>query len=130
MTAPMTASERDLCTLAGIVSEDRPDLPEEGLPESLLNDLMGQIRCDEVCFVGMDSGQRTYWIGQEVPFTDTPGWEDLDRLHWEQYWDCQPCSYPDRTRRPAQCHQDHGLLLGPAMALHRHVQRLLPAAGA
>ncbi len=97
MTAPMTASERDLCTLAGIVSEDRPDLPEEGLPESLLNDLMGQIRCDEVCFVGMDSGQRTYWIGQEVPFTDTPGWEDLDRLHWEQYWDCQPCSYPDRT---------------------------------
>jgi DNA-binding CsgD family transcriptional regulator len=23
--------------------------------------------------------------------------EDLDPVHWEHYWDCQPCSYPDRT---------------------------------
>jgi DNA-binding CsgD family transcriptional regulator len=97
MRAPVTASERDLLTLAGIVGEDRPDLPEAGLPESLLADLMGQIRCDEVCLVGSDSGQRTEWFGQEVPFTDTPGYEDLARLHWEHYWDCQPCSYPDRT---------------------------------
>jgi hypothetical protein len=97
MRALATASERDLRTLAGIVSEDRGDWPAEGLPESLLADLMGQIRCDEVCFVGMDSGQRAYWFAQEVPFTDTPGWEDLDRMHWQQYWDCQPCSYPDRT---------------------------------
>ena len=44
MRAPVTASEPDLRTLAGIVSEDRPDLPEEGLPESLLTDLIGQIR--------------------------------------------------------------------------------------
>jgi DNA-binding CsgD family transcriptional regulator len=93
----VTAREPDLRTLAGIISEDRPDLPEEGLPESLLTDLIGQIRCDEVCFVGMDSGQRAQWFGQEVPFTDTPGWEDLERVHWEQYWDCQPCSHPDRT---------------------------------
>jgi DNA-binding CsgD family transcriptional regulator len=98
MRAPVIASEQELRTLAGIVSEQRPDLPEAGLPESLLADLMGQIRCDEVCFVGMDSGQRAQWFGQEVPFTDTPGWEDLERVHWEQYWDCQPCSYPDRTR--------------------------------
>jgi hypothetical protein len=97
MKASVTTSEQDLCTLAGIVTEDRPDLPEEGLPESLLADLMGQIRCDEVCFVGMDSGRRAQWFGQEVPFTDTPGWEDLERVHWEQYWHCQPCSYPDRT---------------------------------
>ena len=97
MSAPARASERDLRTLAGIVSDDRADLPADGLPESLLADLMGQIRCDEVSLVGMDSGRRVTWFGQEVPFTDTPGWEDLDRTHWEQYWDCQPCSYPDRT---------------------------------
>ena len=36
-------------------------------------------------------------MGQEVPFTDTPGYEDLERLHWEHYSDCQPCSHPDRT---------------------------------
>ena len=47
MTAPVTASERDLRALAAIVSEDRADLPaDEGLPASLLADLMGQIRCD------------------------------------------------------------------------------------
>jgi DNA-binding CsgD family transcriptional regulator len=97
MSPPARASERDLRALAGIVSDDRADLPAEGLPESLLVDLMGQIRCDEVSFVGMDSARQAYWFGQEVPFTDTPGWEDLDRAHWEQYWGCQPCSYPDRT---------------------------------
>ncbi len=57
MRASGTASERDLRTLAGIVSEDRADLPEAGLPESLLADLMGQIRCEEVCFVGVDSSR-------------------------------------------------------------------------
>ena len=47
MTAPVTVRERDLRALAAIVSEDRPDLPDgEGLPPSLLADLMGQIRCD------------------------------------------------------------------------------------
>jgi hypothetical protein len=41
MTAPVTASERDLRALARIVSQDRPDLPADGgLPESLLADLM------------------------------------------------------------------------------------------
>ena len=49
----VTASERDLRALAGIVSDDRPDLPaEEGLPPSLLADLMGQIRCDVICVRG------------------------------------------------------------------------------
>ena len=98
MKAPVTASERDLVALAGIIGEDRPDLPADGgLPESLLADLLGQIRCDEVCFVGVDSKAQVEWFGQEVPFTDTPGYEDLERMHWEHYWDCQPCSYPDRT---------------------------------
>jgi DNA-binding CsgD family transcriptional regulator len=94
----MTASRPDLRTLAGIISDERADLPaEEGLPGSLLADLMDQIRCDEVCFLGMDSGRQAYWFEQEVPFTDIHGWEDVDRAHWEHYWDCKPCSYPDRT---------------------------------
>jgi hypothetical protein len=44
MTAPVTASERDLHTLAGIISDHRADLPAEGLPLSLLADLKDQIR--------------------------------------------------------------------------------------
>ena len=98
MTAPVTASERDLRALAAIVGEDRPDLPDgEGLPPSLLADLMSQIRCDVVSFEGSDSGRQAVWFWQAIPVIDMPGRENLDRVHWEQYWDCKPCSYADRT---------------------------------
>jgi DNA-binding CsgD family transcriptional regulator len=102
VVAPVTVRERDLRALAGIVSEDRPDLPKgEGLPPSLLADLMGQIRCDQVVFVGFDGSRMAYWFSQEdpfkVPFTETPGWEDFDRTYWKHYWDSRLCSYPSRT---------------------------------
>jgi DNA-binding CsgD family transcriptional regulator len=97
MRAPVTASEADLRSLARIVSEDRADLPEAGLPESLLADLMGQIRCDVAAFERIDSARQVTWIMQDIPAPDDAVFEDLDRVHWEHYWDCQPCSYPDRT---------------------------------
>ena len=58
MTATLTASGRDLRTLAGIVSEDRGEPPAHGLAPSLLDDLLGLIRCDFLSFVGMDTGQQ------------------------------------------------------------------------
>jgi len=45
----------------------------------------------------MNSGQRAYWFGQDIPPIDPHGWEDLDRAQWAHYWDCEPCSYPDRS---------------------------------
>ena len=98
MRTSVRASATDLRALAGIVSQDRPDVPpEEGLPPSLLADLMRQIRCDILTFFGMDSGRRAYWFAQDIPPIDTDGYEDLDRPEWKHYWDCQPCSYPDRS---------------------------------
>jgi DNA-binding CsgD family transcriptional regulator len=102
MSISATPSERDLRALAAIVSEDRPDLPDgEGLPPSLVADLMSQIRCDQVVFLGFDGSRQAYWFVQEdpfkVPFTDTPGWEDLVRTYWQHYWDSRLCSYPSRT---------------------------------
>jgi DNA-binding CsgD family transcriptional regulator len=103
VVAPVTASERDLRALAAIVSEDRSDLPDgEGLPPSLLADLMDQIRCDQVVFLGFDgSRQGSWWFTQEdpskVPFTDTPGCEDYLRIFWEHYGKSQFSSYPSRT---------------------------------
>jgi DNA-binding CsgD family transcriptional regulator len=99
MRAPVAASERDLRALAGIVSDHRPDLsPEGGLAPSLLADLMGQIRCDAVSFLGFDSRRKQVWLEQRIPPADAnAGKEDLDREHWEHYWDCKPCSYPDRS---------------------------------
>jgi DNA-binding CsgD family transcriptional regulator len=97
MSTPVRASEPDLRALAGIVSDDRDELPAEGLPPSLLADLMGQIRCDVLWFTGYDSGRRAFRFGQEVPAIDLPGWQDRDRATWELYWGCKPCSYPDLT---------------------------------
>jgi DNA-binding CsgD family transcriptional regulator len=96
MTAAVTASERDLRTLAGIVSQDRPDLPADGgLPESLLADLMSQVRCDVVVFQGFDSGRQTHWFVQEIP--STLGSEDLNRTYWQHYRDSQFDMYPIHT---------------------------------
>ena len=58
MSTPIRASDRDLRALAAIVSEDRPDLPDgEGLPPSLLADLMDQIRCDNLSLDSWDCGR-------------------------------------------------------------------------
>jgi DNA-binding CsgD family transcriptional regulator len=99
MTTPVKASDRDLRALAAIISEDRPDLPDgEGLPPSLLADVMGQIRCDALSLDGWDPGRQMCWFSQEIPSGDARLWfEGMDEVHWENYWDCQNCSYPART---------------------------------
>lgn len=105
VTAPVTASEWDLRALAGIVSKDRPDLPDgEGVPLSLLAELMSQIRCDDICLERYDSGRQAYSLLQWIPAPsndELKAFEDLDpaRLErfWACHWDCQSCSYPERT---------------------------------
>jgi DNA-binding CsgD family transcriptional regulator len=98
MSTPVRASDQDLRALADIVSEDRADLPDgEGLPPSLLADLMSQIRCDVIAFEGFDSARQETRFVQAIPDRGDTVTEDLDPLHWQHYWHCQPCSYPDRT---------------------------------
>ena len=70
----------------------------EGLPPSLLADLMAQIRCDSLSLDSWDSGRRTVWFSQEIPSGDARiGFEGQDEVYWENHWDCQPCSYTART---------------------------------
>jgi DNA-binding CsgD family transcriptional regulator len=94
----MTAQvrERDLRTLAGIVSQHRTDIAAHGLPLSLLSELKEQVRCDEVAFQGFDSARQAVWFAQSVPESD--GVPDDELIHLKHYWDCEPCCYPDRTR--------------------------------
>jgi DNA-binding CsgD family transcriptional regulator len=97
MRAPLTASGRDLRTLAGIVTDDRGEPPAEGLPLSLLSDLSGLIRCDFLSFQSHDSDRRATWFDQAVP-PEAGGSENDDELvFWAHYWDSLPCSYPERT---------------------------------
>ena len=101
MTAQMTPSERQLRTLARIVGEDRADLPARGLPLSLLSDLKDLIHCNAVSFEGFDSGRRETWFCGAVPNLDESACAEFEAaygaVHWQHYWDCRPCCYPDRT---------------------------------
>jgi DNA-binding CsgD family transcriptional regulator len=97
MTGRMTVSELDLRVLAGMVTEHRDDIPAQGLPASLLADLMSQIRCDVIMLEGLDSEHEATWLGQAFPAGATALDETLEPLLWQHYWDCEPCSYPEHT---------------------------------
>ena len=94
MVAPVTVSEKDLRILLGIVGDDRSDLPEAGLPWSMLTDLTDQIRCDALAFFAMDSSRNAIPFSQDVLPQDDG---DDERLFWDHYWACDPCCYPDRS---------------------------------
>ena len=105
MSTPVRASDRDLRALAGIVSENRPDLPDgEGLPLSLLADLTGQIRCDEISLERYDSGSRRGRFLQGIPTPtddELKAFEGTDPAQWAHNYachlDCRSCGYPERT---------------------------------
>ena len=86
VTAPVTASERDLRALAAIVTEDRPDPPAgEGLPPSLLDDLLGLIPGDCLTVMGLDSGRQENWFGYDVPVEDD--FDIVGDASPEEFWD-------------------------------------------
>jgi DNA-binding CsgD family transcriptional regulator len=94
MVYPVTASERDLRTLLEVATGNRSDLPPEGLPLSLLSDLLDLVRADGVAFFGFDSDQQMEWFGQQVPADDG----ELDQqVFWAHYGTCEHRNYPDRT---------------------------------
>jgi len=131
MSTSVAASDRDLRALADIVSQDRPDLPAgDGLPPSLLADLMDQIRCDVISFEGFDSRRQETWLFQSIPGRGDAVVEDLDPVHWEHYWDCQPCSYPDRTGDLRSIIKIGDFYSARQWPFRRHLLRHLPAAGA
>jgi DNA-binding CsgD family transcriptional regulator len=96
MTAPLMVSELDVHKLLGIISDDHDDLPAAGLPRSLLRDLTDVVRCDAVSFFELDSSRQASGFGQYIPAEDGDE-EDSERAFWANYWDCDPCSYPDRS---------------------------------
>ena len=95
MTAPLMVSELDVHNLLGIISDDRSDIPAEGLPWSLLGDLTDVVRCDAMSFFALDSGRQATGFMQAVPAED--GEEDDEQAFWAHYWDSDPCCYPDRS---------------------------------
>jgi DNA-binding CsgD family transcriptional regulator len=101
MSTSIAGGEADLRSLAAMVSQERADLPEKGVPLSLLCDLSEQIPCDYVLFQGYDTRRNSYWFTQQVPVEDedpdSAFEQQLEQVFWEHFWDCMPCSYPDRS---------------------------------
>jgi len=97
MSTSVRASDRDLRALAGIVSQDHADLPDgQGLPPSLLADLMGQIRCDALSLDGWDTGRQMCWFSQEIS-SGIQAIEDQDEVYWKNQRDSLFNSYVART---------------------------------
>ena len=96
MTGPVTASGRDLRTLARIIRADRGEPPAEGVAPSLLSDLLALVRCDHVVFAGSDSRRQVNWFSQVAPAEAGNGWYHLAEF-WEHYWSTPAANYPDRS---------------------------------
>jgi DNA-binding CsgD family transcriptional regulator len=97
MAAATNVRDRDLRALADIVNADRPDVPPEGLPPSLLGDLARQIRCDAIAFGRFDSAQQRTDSTQMMADGDQSVATASLPVNWQHYWHCRLCSYPDRT---------------------------------
>jgi DNA-binding CsgD family transcriptional regulator len=98
------AGEPELVALAKIAGQERADLPPDGIPVSLLQDLMEHISCDRITVTGMDSTRQTAWFRQALVHGGEPEPPDppavasaLTAAQWAHYWDTRSCSYPDRT---------------------------------
>jgi len=97
MSASVRVGDGDLCALAAIVSQDRPDLPaREGVPPSLLADLMSQIRCEAITLTRYDTSQRVYDKLQDSDDDPAPSADWVEAM-WANFWDCEFKSYPART---------------------------------
>jgi DNA-binding CsgD family transcriptional regulator len=98
MVAAVSVTERDLRALLRIVRTDREDLPEAGLPLSMLSDLMAQVGCDLLTFSGQDTRCQEFWFVQDIPADGSDDGEDGDnggQPFWTAYRGCAHCAYPD-----------------------------------
>jgi DNA-binding CsgD family transcriptional regulator len=103
------------------------------LPFSLLRDLKDQIPCDYLLCHGYDTTSQLNWFVQQIPEEEEdddveggPGDEEWARVFWQQYWDCQVCSYPDRSgdlRSIVKVHDFYSVRQWHATGMYREIMR-------
>ena len=74
------------------------------MPPSLLCDLWGADPQRFRDVLGLDSGRQEQWFGQDIAAGDgdavgevAAADPDGEEVFWEQFWNSEACSYPDRT---------------------------------
>jgi DNA-binding CsgD family transcriptional regulator len=103
MEPAILAGHDELVTLAELVSRKRQDIPAQGVPVSLLADVMRQVGCHRLIVVGHDPGREETWFRQGIL---GDGWPErpvrtllddmLGLVHWAPKWGCPTCRYPGR----------------------------------
>jgi DNA-binding CsgD family transcriptional regulator len=92
MVAREGINVRDLHKLVEIISGRRTDLPEAGLPWSLMSDLRDLIPSDWVVFCGFPHKLHApTWFLQQTSPDDAD-----DEAYWQHKQDCPPLCYPER----------------------------------
>jgi DNA-binding CsgD family transcriptional regulator len=94
----MSVPERDLHALVRLVNEGREDPADPGapLPWPVLDGLRSLVPCDSVSFFQLDPGRREASPIQDAP-ADSADTDESLAVFFTHYWDCDFCSYPDRT---------------------------------
>jgi DNA-binding CsgD family transcriptional regulator len=86
-----SVSVRDLRAMMALVSDGYADVPGPGLPGAVVEGLSRLVPCDSVCFFELSPGHR---------HCSGPGCvhdAGSSAVFWSHYWDCPPCSYPERS---------------------------------
>jgi DNA-binding CsgD family transcriptional regulator len=89
-----SVTDSDLRGLLGVIEAARSIDAAEGLPTAVLERARELVPCDFVAFGEHDAAQQVAFLDQNYPEGgDDPG----EEAFWRHYWDCLPCSYPDRS---------------------------------
>jgi len=54
------------------------------------------VPCDVITFVEFDASHELAYLDQSLPEEPPPA-DPGEEAFWRHYWDCLPCSYPERT---------------------------------
>lgn len=88
--------EADLRALLDVVA-DNPDVAaDQPLPAIVLERVTDLINCDQVSFTDFDAVGGDLFAYQDYPL-DVTGTDGDEETFLRHYWDCLPCSYPDRS---------------------------------
>ena len=91
--------ESDLRLLLDVVRAGYDGEPGEALPDAVLQGLAKLIPCPSVSFLELDLRRQAVLTDQEAGGLPVSAdlVEALDPVFWAEYWNCQLCSYPERT---------------------------------
>jgi hypothetical protein len=83
----------DLRRLLAVVEAARSGQAADRFPVAVLARAQELVPCDIVSFTDFDPVQQRDYAVQSLPAEDA----EPDPVFYRHYWDCAPCSYPDRS---------------------------------